>query len=170
LAPIEPRLDAEDEGERLDIVLEVLEQEAPFAPFLQVEQVPALEIAGQNVPGLLQLRQPVVIVERLVACLPEVQPGGLVLDDKRAGPEQVDEAALVAGQIADALLVGRDLPPADPEAVEEVIVKGLGFALLVMVVPVLLPRRRRRGLVFRTIGGALSTAKACGPTQAMAKP
>jgi hypothetical protein len=132
LTSVEARLDAEDEGEVLNIVLEVGEQESPLAPFLQVEQVPALEVAGQNVSWPLRLREPVVVIKGLVARLAKIETGGLLLDDERARPEQVDEALLVARQVLDPLLIGGDLAAADAEAIEEVVVEGLGLALLVV--------------------------------------
>lgn len=93
--------------------------------------MPSLEIAGQDVPRPLRLRHPVVIIERLIARLLEVQPGGLLLNDQGSGPKQVDEALPVPRQVPNPVLISRHLPPADPKAVEEFVVKGLGLTLLV---------------------------------------
>lgn len=138
LTAVEARRDAQNEGERLDIVFEVLEEKAPFAAFFQVEQMPPLEVAGQNVARALGFRQPVVIIQRLVARLSEVEASRLLLDDQRPRPEQVDEALLVPRQVADPLLVGGDLTATNTEAVKKLIVKGLCFALFVSGILVLL--------------------------------
>lgn len=113
------------------MVLEVTEQETPLPAFLQVEKVPALEVAGQDVAGPVLFRQPVIIIERLIAGLLEVQSGRFLFDDQGARPIQIDEALLVARQIPDSLFVGCDLASADSKTVEEVIVESLRFALFV---------------------------------------
>ena len=148
LPPIEARPHAEDEGERLDVVFQVSEPERPFAPFIQVEQVPALEIAGEDVTRALRLRQPVVVIQRLVAGALEIEAGRFLLDDQGARPEQVDESALVAGQVADALLVVGNLAPVDAEALEEFVVEGLGLALFVPSLAPPFGERRRAGADF----------------------
>src|SRR5207253_1424823 len=72
LEAVQPRLNAKNESERLDIVLEVAQDEPPFTSRLQVEQMPSLEVARQDISGALGLRQPVVIIERLSACFSQV--------------------------------------------------------------------------------------------------
>ena len=148
LAAVELRLDAKNKPECVEIGLEVLEQESPLAVLLQIEQVPALEVAGQDVARAVALQQPVIIIERLVARLAQVQSRRLLLDDQGARPEQVDEALLVAGQVADTLLVSRDLTAADAEAIEEFVVECLGFALLVTCILVLLGKGGGAGADF----------------------
>ena len=75
LAPVQPRLNTEDEGERFDIVLEITEQEAPLAPFFQVAQMPALEVAGEDVARPLRFRQRIGIIQRLITGALQVQAG-----------------------------------------------------------------------------------------------
>lgn len=63
----------------------------------------------------------------------------LLFDDQGAGPEQVDEAVGARGvERADALFVDGDLFAGDAEDPEELVVEGLGLALLVaLALPVL---------------------------------
>lgn len=57
--------------------------------------MPALEVTGQNMPWTVLLRQPIVIIERLVAGLFEVEPRRFLFDDQRGRPEEIDETLLV---------------------------------------------------------------------------
>jgi hypothetical protein len=122
---------AEDEGEGLDMFGEFVEAEADFAVLVKVEEAPVLKIAGEDVTGLLVVGEPVEIVERLAGGVREVEAGGLVLGDEGAGPEEIDEAALQAVVGLDAPFKAGDLAALDAEDREEILVEGLGLALLV---------------------------------------
>lgn len=128
----QPRLDADDEAERLDMAFQVGERKAPFATGFEIDELEPLEIAHHHVARALRLRQPGIVIERLLHRAGEVAARAFLFNDQRAGPEQVDEAAGAAGvERADALFVDRDLFARHAEDREKFVVEALRLALFI---------------------------------------
>ncbi|TRW14020.1 hypothetical protein FMM06_09780 [Glacieibacterium frigidum] len=132
------------EGEGLDMLGQVGEPEDERRPALfEVEEVPRLEIAGQQIARVIaRLLQPGDVVERLAARFAEIEARTFLLDEQHAGPEQVDEAVFLGVQ-ADAVLVGGEAQPVDAEDAEELVVEGLGVAVFVAAFGVALRKGHR---------------------------
>ena len=126
-----PRGDPEDEAELLDVVRQLFEPESEHVPLQEVAEFEVLEIADQDVAGLLVFREGIEIAAGLLVGLLQIAPGALLLDDQDARPEEVDESARVV-ELPHVLLVAGHGLPAHPEDAEEVVVEALGLALLVV--------------------------------------
>ena len=125
-----PALHPEDEAERLDIARQFRERERDGLPFVKIVQLEGLEVAYQNVAGMVTLEQREQIVDRLAIGFLEVAPGALLLDDQHTRPEQVDESRTIV-QLRDMRLVARDGAPTNTEHLEELVIEALRLALLV---------------------------------------
>src|ERR1035441_1546212 len=90
-----------------------------------------------NIAGKLMLLEAGEVVEGLFLGTCQVAASTLLLDEKHALPEQIDEAALVA-ELLDGLLETGDTAAGDAKHLEELVIKGLAFpAFVVGVVPFL---------------------------------
>ncbi|GGE19168.1 hypothetical protein GCM10011529_27110 [Polymorphobacter glacialis] len=127
----EAALAAEDEGEGFDVLVKFREGEMGVGAGFEVEQVPALKIAGQDVAWLVAIIEPVDVIECLAAGLFEVEAGAFLFDEQLAGPEQIDEAGAGFIEGLDALFIRRDGAALDAEDGEEFVVEGLGVAFFI---------------------------------------
>ena len=125
-----PARDPEDEAELLDVLRQLVEPEGDHVPLQQVVEFEVLEVAGQDVAGLVVLRERIEVAPGLLVGLFQIAAGALLLDDQDPGPEEVDEPAGVIEPLHPLLVAGDGLP-ALPEDAEEVVVEALGLALLV---------------------------------------
>ena len=141
-----PHLCPRDEGECGDVFLEIGQVEGkPISAIVQIKQPPPLKVAGEDIAGPINLRQPIVIIERLIISLTQIKPCRFLLDDQLARHEQVDEALPVTGQVLHPLLIDRHLAAIDAETGEEFVVESLRIAMLASAVLMPLGKCRRLG-------------------------
>ena len=123
-------LHTQDEPEALHLLRQIRQAERHHAALVQVPQHKRAEIANQDVAGSLTLLEGIEVVVGLLRRLLQVPPRALLLHQQHTGPEQVDETRAVV-QLPHVGLVARYCPTLHPEHREEVVVKTLGFPLLV---------------------------------------
>ena len=127
---------AHHEAEAFDLLGQLGQCEANILLELEVDQLPVLEVAEQQIARPLVLRQRVEVFQRLRPRGGQTAPAALLLDEQHRRPEQVDVAARVV-ELLDMPLVARDAAPLDIEDREEVVVERLRLALFVAIVGVL---------------------------------
>ena len=89
-----------------------------------------MKVAQQDVAREVAVPQPGKIVQRLRLGLFEVSASALLLNEKDALPEKVNETTLVA-KVLDRLLEARDAAHRDAENIEEIAIEKLRLPLLV---------------------------------------
>ena len=111
--------------------------EACLLTFIQIQKLETLEIACQDVPRPVALRNGIEIGHGLVSRGDQVSSGAFLLYEQYSRPEQIDETMLVVQHVY-MLLVAGNGPSPNAEDVEEIVVEALRFALFVSsVLPVL---------------------------------
>ena len=98
LVPERPALHPEDEAERLDMARQFRERERDGLPLVKIVQLECLEVAYQNVAGMVTLGQCEQIVDRLAVGFLQVAPGALLLDDQHTRPELVRDVFPLFGE------------------------------------------------------------------------
>jgi len=126
-------------------VIRQLRETKPHRPVrrdVEIVKLEILKIRQENIARQLVLLEARKIIERLPSRGHQAASGGLLLDEKLALPEKMEETPLFLGQ-ADAVLKTRDAPPGDPEQLKKFVIECLRLAALVMdVLP--LPCELRR--------------------------
>ena len=134
-------LDSKYEPELVHVCRKLGKVKMRFLPFIEVQEFETLEIAEQNVPRPVALRDGIEVRQSLIPRSLEVPTCALLFNEQYAWPEQVDEAVSVV-QPAHMLLVAGNAASLNAEDFEEIVVEALSFAFLVCLILPALGKRR----------------------------
>ena len=108
----------DNEAELFDVVRQIGQSKCDLVAFFQIIKLEGMKVAQQDVAREVAVPQPGKIVQRLRLGLFEVSASALLLNEKDALPEKVNETALVA-KVLDRLLEARDAAHRDAENIEK---------------------------------------------------